>query len=205
MRVPVDHTRRKTSFTATETGITSVRTSMDHARHDDDARVAAVAEMLERQRPVLTFDEIDRVSRRLTAARAPRRRSRRWSRLAVIACLSLGLLFATAGTGLAISGLATPGPSLNAQYPDSTSTQTLPPTTGGTQPRHHGVQHTNASPSTLGDIQSTRNGSTRYVSIVHAETGNELPFTGFAALPVLIAGIALLVAGALIHRRTSAR
>lgn len=40
------------------------------------------------------------------------------SLLAVSLCLALGLLGATPGSALAISGYATPGPSVSAQYPD---------------------------------------------------------------------------------------
>ena len=35
-----------------------------------------------------------------------------------------------------------------------------------------------------------------------AGEGNELPFTGFAAIPVMLAGIALLVTGAVLRRRS---
>jgi hypothetical protein len=184
-----------------ETGVASVRVDMDHPWAEDDASAAAVAEMLDRQRPMLTFDELDRVSRRLTAFRAPRRAPRRWSRLPVIACLSVGLLFTTAGSGLALSGFATPGAPARAQYPDSTPSRGSAPTPGAAPSRPHGQAH-NPTPSTLRQIGSTGGSPTRYVSLVHAETDNELPFTGFAAIPVLVAGIALFAAGALSYRRT---
>ena len=117
-----------------------------------------------------------------------------------MACLSVGLLFTTAGSGLALSGYATPGPAVQAQYPDNTSGHASTPAAGGGHSRTHA--HANGAPS-LGQIKSA-GPSTQYVSLVHAETGNELPFTGFGAIPVLIAGIALIAAGAVIHRRISA-
>jgi hypothetical protein len=39
--------------------------------------------------------------------------------LAIVACLTVGMVLMLSGTGLAISGLASPGPAVNAQYPDA--------------------------------------------------------------------------------------
>jgi hypothetical protein len=186
-----------------ETRVAYVRVDMGAVSPDDDGKMAAVAEMLRRERPTPTFDELQRVDRRLVAARAPRRARRGLSRLAVMACLSVGLLFTTAGSGLALSGYATPGPAVHAQYPDSTPGQASTPTAEGAPSKPHARPH--ASSPSLGVIRSTGASSTRYVSLAHAETDNELPFTGFAAIPVLLAGITLIAAGAVIHRRTRTR
>lgn len=175
----------------------------------DDGRIAAAAEMLQRERPRPTFDELERVDRRLTAFRVAAQRGpvrRGWSRLAVMACLSVGLLFTTAGSGLALSGYAASGPPVKAQYPDSTPRRLTAPAARGVPARPHAGSHvspSHVSPSSVGQLKLS-GGSTSYVSLVHAETGNELPFTGFAAIPVLIAGIALIAAGAVIHRRSRA-
>jgi hypothetical protein len=45
------------------------------------------------------------------------------SLLAVSLCLAAGLLLVTAGTALGISGFASPGPAVRAQYPDATGPQ----------------------------------------------------------------------------------
>jgi hypothetical protein len=39
---------------------------------------------------------------------------------------------------------------------------------------------------------------------VAAATGSQLPFTGFAAIPVMLGGIALLTGGLVLRRRTRA-
>ena len=49
---------------------------------------------------------------------------RRWAcrqvpSLAISACLAVGILLTATGTGLAISGFATSGPAVRAQYPDA--------------------------------------------------------------------------------------
>ena len=51
-------------------------------------------------------------------------RRRRWTcgqvpSLAISACLAVGILLTATGTGLAISGFATSGPAVRAQYPDA--------------------------------------------------------------------------------------
>ncbi len=40
--------------------------------------------------------------------------------------------------------------------------------------------------------------------VADTTTGDSLPFTGFSAIPVLLAGLALMVGGLFMHRRTSA-
>ena len=87
-----------------ESGIASVRFHMDGFDPEQDASLADVVELLRSERPALTSDELERVNRRLNRSRAPRRGPRPGSRLAVGICLAFGLLFMTAGTGLAISG-----------------------------------------------------------------------------------------------------
>jgi hypothetical protein len=199
----VDRGKGKNLPKATETRFAAVLVDMGAVSPEDDGRVIAAAEMLLRERPRPTFDELERVDRRLAAFRVSAQRGpvrRGWSRLAMMACLSVGLLFTTAGSGLALSGYAASGPAVQAQYPD-TPRRLSPPTTRGVPAKPHAGSH--AGPSSVGQLKST-GGSTSYVSLVHAETDNELPFTGFAAIPLLLAGIALIAAGAVIHRRARA-
>jgi hypothetical protein len=165
-----------------------VRFHMDGFDPEQDAGLADVCELLRRERPVLTSDELERVDRRLNTSRTPRRARRSGSRLAVAICLALGLLFMTAGTGLAVSGFATPGAADHAQYPDRTAD-------GPPAGRH-------SSPSSLGEIRPAGRTSTAVAPLRQAETRNDLPFTGFAAIPILVTGIALIVTGAAVNRST---
>jgi hypothetical protein len=177
-----------------ESGIARVGFHVDGFDPEQDAGLADVCELLRRERPVLTSDELERVDRRLNTSRrrntsrAPRRARRPGSRLAVAICLALGLLFMTAGTGLAVSGFATPGAADHAQYPDRTADDP------------HAGRH--SSPSSLGEIRPAGRTSTAVVPLRQAETRNDLPFTGFAAIPILVTGIALIVTGAAVNRST---
>jgi hypothetical protein len=182
-----------------ETGIAPVKFNMDDV--DPEQHVASLAaELLRRERPALTFDELERVDRRLNTFCAPRRAPRPGSRLVVAICLAFGLLFMTAGTGLAISGFATPGAADQAQYPDRTAGGP-PASAEGTAASPQRAQGRHSSPSSLGEIRAGST-STVEVSLRQAETHNDLPFTGFDAIPILVAGIALIVIGAAINRRT---
>ena len=165
---------------------------------EQGANLAAVAELLRRQRPMPTFDELERVDRRLNTFRASRRTPGRRSRFVVAICLSLGLLFMTAGTGLAIDGFATPGPANHAQYPDRTSGGQPGSATGTAKSRR--VRH--SDPSSLGEIQPSGRNAALDVSLTKAETRGNLPFAGLNAIPILAAGLVLIMTGAGIHRRT---
>ena len=124
------------------------------------------------------------------------------SRLVILTMLVLGMLLSTAGAGLAVTGLNGNNASI-AQY--STPTPSSTPTGGGgvlgeqdtgngngTAPENNGG---GGSPRPSGSVQPARQ--------VEAGANNStLPFTGFAAIPVLLGGIALLSAGLVLRRRT---
>ena len=103
------------------------------------------------------------------------------SRLTIITLLVAGILLIGAGAALAVSGVSGSGSSGSAQYStDTTDTQTVLPTS-----------ETNAPPTQdTGQVSSG---------------GNEVPFTGYAAIPVLLAGAALLGTGLVMRRRTAHR
>jgi hypothetical protein len=180
---------------------------VDHHHPRPAGELATTAEVLRRSRPALTNEEIDRLDRRVRPRpRAPRRRS---STLAVACCAALGLLFTTAGTGLAISGFATEGSAVQAQYPDQGSTAPQPrgggvpgalPTRPPTTPSRRPGART-STPPTLGDSAAGRQGPPSRTALARAETRSAPPFTGFGAIPILIAGIALFVTSAVVHRR----
>jgi hypothetical protein len=155
------------------------------------------------------------------------------SRLAILGMLVTGMLFSTAGAGLALSG----GSGTNAavsQYGTPTPTPTVvctptptsttgggTDTTGGTNGAaptdaacaEGGVlpaEETNAPTSSGGGtspaaesggvLPASETQTTRQQAAA-AQTG-QLPFTGFAAIPVLLGGLALLSGGLVLRRRT---
>src|SRR4051794_18007158 len=101
-----------------------------------------VIRLLEDGRPQATDLELDEIKQRVRRRAAdPSRRSQSMkSRLAILAMLAMGMLFSTAGVGLALSG----GNASVSQYAECTptSTGTTPPSgTGGTtQPGTVGAQ-----------------------------------------------------------------
>jgi hypothetical protein len=171
---------------------------MDRFDPEHEVRLAAVADLLRRERPVPTFDELERVDRRLNTSTASRRAPRPGSRLVVAICLAFGLLLMTGGTGLAISGFAPSGVTDHGQYPD----RTLGGPPGSAQPTDPSRHGRRSPPSGLDQVRPAGRPATVEIFLRQAETRNELPFTGFDAIPILVAGIALIVTGAAVNRRT---
>jgi hypothetical protein len=163
--------------------------------------LAGTAALLTRARPTLTVDELDRLDRRLHPPRARRRRSN----LVVAFCAALGLMFTTAGTGLAISGFVTPAPAVRAQYPDAAARAGTPPRGGqGSAGRSHARPHSSGRrvrPPSLADTARARRSEDIRNGLNAAEARPNAPFTGLAAIPILMAGIAFTVTGAFVHRR----
>jgi hypothetical protein len=161
----------------------------------------SVIDMLHAHRPEATALELDAVKQQVRArvANPARRRTRgnqlMKSRLVILTMLVLGMLLSTTGAGLAVSGLSGTNASI-AQY----STPT--PTGGGGV---LGDQDTGSgtSPEENGGGGTAPATNTQPARQVEAGANNSsLPFTGFAAIPVLLGGIALLSAGLVLRRRT---
>lgn len=153
------------------------------------------------------------------------------SRLAILATLVTGLVFSMTGATLAVSGLTTGNDASVAQYgtptptptPGTTPTPTPTPSPGGgTSPdnggppappkpdrgdvlgdhgSNSGNDTTNTAPSTSTPAPEPQAAAqpTRQVEV--GASGSELPFTGFAAIPVLLIGVALLATGLILRRR----
>ena len=112
------------------------------------------------------------------------------SRTALIALLAVGALLTGAGGALGASALSGPQDATSAQYGAPVPTAGVlgeTPTTG-TNPSQP-TQTTAAAP------QAPRQAS--------AGAQSALPFTGYAAIPLLLAGLGLLVAGMLLRRSTA--
>ena len=118
------------------------------------------------------------------------------SRLVILTMLVLGMLLSTAGAGLAVTGLSGDNASI-AQYSTPTSTPTGGGGVLGDQDNGNGnaPAENNGSPTTpAASVQPARQ--------VEAGANNStLPFTGFAAIPILLGGVVLLSAGLVLRRR----
>jgi hypothetical protein len=180
----------------------------------------------------LELDGIKQSVRGRVAARPSGRRARSAdlmkSRLAILATLVFGMLLSTTGAGLAISGLSGSGDAGVAQYgptpqptpppaPTPPPTQPAQPVTppapapesgavlGETEaaqpaPEQKAAPKTQAKPSKPAEAPAPAAQPARQVE---AGAGNELPFTGFAAIPILLGGIALLATGLVMRRRSN--
>jgi hypothetical protein len=158
-----------------------------------------VIRLLRENRPEATPLELDQVKQRARArvARPSRRSQRMKSRLAILSMLVGGLLMSMTGASLAISGISSSNDATVAQYGGGVAPEEQTPTPspgGGVAPEEQ--NHSPSKPTQA--AQPAR-------QVEAGQTTNQLPFTGFAAIPVLLAGVALLGAGLVVRRRTRAQ
>jgi hypothetical protein len=174
--------------------------------HDNDdlhdAGLARIADRLRAERPELTAIELDEVGRRVRArvAAPPARRRTRSSfmksRLAILGMLVAGMLFSTTGAGLAISGLTTSNNASVAQYGGTEGDNGNGPQGGVEGQSGGGAGTSNPSGGNGSGLQPAQQ-----VEVGASGGGGQLPFTGYAAIPILLGGIALLSMGLIIRRR----
>jgi hypothetical protein len=188
-----------------------------------------VIQLLQDKRPQATELELDEIKQRVRrkAAKPSRRSQSMKSRLAILGMLVTGMLFSTAGAGLAISGVTQSGDNAAvSQYatptptPTAVCTPTPTPDSGGS---NNGV----APSDTCGEggvLPAEENNAPASETAPESDSGggvlpaeesqpvrqqaaaaqtSQLPFTGFAAIPVLLGGLALLSGGLVLRRRTS--
>jgi hypothetical protein len=158
-----------------------------------------VMRLLREQRPELSGLELDEIERRVRR-RAARPESRKGqsmrSRLAILMMLVLGMLLSTAGAGMAISTISSGDSASIAQYPDNDADDDAGDVRGEEDFGGGVGGGDDDAPAGAEDVQPTR----------QAEAGaqgeeDQLPFTGFAAIPVLLGGVALLTGGLVLRKR----
>ena len=190
----------------------------DHNLHD--AELAPVIDRLVAERPKASPLELGLIRQQVRNRVGPSgRRSRRTefmrSRLAIIGTLALGMVLSTGGAGLAISGFASQQDNAaETQYgtPTPTPTPTGTPGTGVLGEEETGGPNGGnggGGPAggdddggTAGEEADAGVQPTRQVEAGVQESGEEqLPFTGFAAIPILLGGVALLTTGLVLRRR----
>lgn len=167
---------------------------MEHRAEDGlPPELDEVVALLRDERPTLGAIELDRTSQLVRAradrASAPRRLPWRErvmkSSIALTAVLVLGLLFAIPGATLAVTGLSDGDSAGTAQY-DPT-----PPPGGCTE----GAGCIGGKQTDPGSdpVQGTRQ--------ISGDDKQSLPFTGFAAVPLLLLGLVMMGTGAMGRRR----
>jgi len=184
----------------------------DHLRDE----LQPVIDLLRANRPEATALELDATKQRVLARATNRsdksRSSFMRSRAAILSTLVLGFLLSTAGAGLAVTGFAGNDQASVAQYPEPVgemTPQVAPPAAEVAPPADEGgvAGEENTSkpdqqvlPETdeeaAPDVQPDR----QVVAGVQASDETQLPFTGFAAIPVLLIGLALLGGGVMMRR-----
>jgi len=100
-------------------------------------------------------------------------------RIAVALVLAMGLL--TSGTGATLAVISESGSAAQVQYPDLKPKESVDPGVLGSDPGG--------------------GGSVQEEEQVASSGGSELPFTGFLAIPLLVAGVGFLLAGGVLRSR----
>jgi hypothetical protein len=135
--------------------------------------------------------------------------------------LAVGFLLSGTGATLAVSGISDSGSAGTAQYeqpggqqlgapvqqpPPVVGVQQVPPAVAPEVPPLVEQEALPEAPQAVapeGEAERERELIQPTAQLERGGPGGELPFTGFVAVPVLIAGLALLITGVALRRRTS--
>jgi len=186
---------------------------MSHMEPGLPSELAEVAETLETDGPRMTEPEFARVRRTVLQRTTSRRRTVfTRSRLAITSMLTVGALMSTGGVALGVSALSTDLTARSAQYGAPTSTAT--PTAGtlgassnsdGTSPTAGSGDATTEPTPPVGGVAAAEDSDVAPAQAqapaqLKAVAGGELPFTGYLAIPLLLAGLVMLAAGLVLRR-----
>lgn len=181
--------------------------------------LADLGERLRRDRPELAPLELDRIKVNVMrrASAAPKGGFMR-ARLTILGFLVVGILMMGTGGALAVSGFSGssaataeygPGGVKGVQATGTLGSNSAPCTETGTNGSTTGSNgSTNGSstnctpPSGTAPTGTAPSTAAPSPAAQVASNGSSLPFTGYAAIPVLVIGVALLGTGAIMRRRT---
>jgi hypothetical protein len=178
----------------------------NHDDHLHDAEFGPVIARLQAERPTASDLELGLIRQRVRDRVAPSaRRSRRTefmrSRLAIIAMLVFGMVLSTGGGALAVSGFTS-------QQDNAAQGQYGGGNVGGQdeggdvlgEDESGNPDENNGGPA--GEEEASQ--PARQVEAgAQGSGGEELPFTGFAAIPILLGGVALLTSGLVLRKRAA--
>ena len=147
-----------------------------------------ITRLLREERPQASELELDGIKRRVRQ-RVARKGQPMRSRLAILAMLAVGMLLSGTGAGLAVQGFDQSGDDASqAQYPRG----------GGD------VLGEEDSGGGGGEVTPEETVNDEAQVAQQVESGDSLPFTGFAAIPVVLAGVALIGGGLMLRRQSPA-
>jgi hypothetical protein len=171
--------------------------------YPEDHELEVVERRLRAARAQLEPDELDRVRHRVLADAPPPRHARRrfagllaLPRVATTALLVAGFLVTGASAGLAVSGTSGSGSAGDAQYPRNDTSG------GGNTPDLGGVNGTDQNGNV--GVEDENTADTQLTRQIASTDSDRLPFTGLAAIPLLLVGAGMIVSGGLLRRRSSA-
>jgi hypothetical protein len=145
-----------------------------------------ITRLLREDRPQASELELDEIKRRVRQ-RVARKGQPMRSRLAILAMLAVGIVMSGTGAGLAVQGFDQSGNDASqAQYPNGGGDVLGEEDTGG------GEVTPEETDTVVNDAQVAQ----------QVESGDSLPFTGFAAIPVVLAGVALIGGGIMLRRQS---
>ncbi len=145
-----------------------------------------ITRLLREERPQASELELDGIKRRVRQ-RVARKGQPMRSRLAILAMLVVGILMSGTGAGLAVQGFDQSGDDASqAQYPSGGEGDVL------------------GEEDSSGPLPDTDDNVVQDEAQVaqQVESGDSLPFTGFAAIPVVLVGVALIGGGLMLRRRS---
>jgi hypothetical protein len=146
-----------------------------------------ITRLLREERPQASELELDEIKRRVRQ-RVARKGQPMRSRLAILAMLVVGILMSGTGAGLAVQGFDQSGDDASqAQYPVGGEGDVL------------GEEDTSGGPVTPEETDVVQDEAQVAQQV---ESGDSLPFTGFAAIPVVLAGVALIGGGLMLRRQS---